>query len=327
MQERFNKNFNEILQKTGADFSSVAVAVSGGADSMAMAILLNNWARQTGKKFYAITVDHNLRQDSHKESLQVQNILKKQGVNTVIIKNDIKLDVANLEANARDVRYKILFGFCKKNKVNLLAVGHQKDEQVETFLLNLIRGSGVYGLSGIKDIYKTEKDIFVTRPMLQFSKEEIKTYLTKNGVQWVEDPMNKDDKFKRAKIRKMKGVFADLDLTENRILKTVENMNRTRQAIEFYTNQAEQKIVKKADGKSHYFFKTDLYKNLPEEIQLRLLSDTLQKIGSAKYPPRMENLQRLKDEILQDLSKTAFTLGGVKIEKYKQGQLKLSKLK
>ncbi len=133
--------------------NSFGIAVSGGPDSMALAYLSRNLLTEMKCKVYFILVDHGIRKNSAKEALQVKKILKKHNIKLKILKNKKKIN-KNFQKNARDVRYELLSRFCKKNKVKNLVTAHHKDDQIETFLIRLSRGSGVEGLSSMSEATK-----------------------------------------------------------------------------------------------------------------------------------------------------------------------------
>ena len=128
--------------------NSFAVAVSGGPDSMALAFLSNLLANETRYKIYFLLVDHGIRTNSAQEALQVKKLLKKNGINLQVLRNRKKIS-KNIQKTARDLRYELLIEFCRKNRVTSLLTAHHKDDQVETFLIRLSRGSGVEGLSSM----------------------------------------------------------------------------------------------------------------------------------------------------------------------------------
>ena len=201
-QEVFDNNLSGILKVHPL---KVVVAVSGGSDSMALTILTHNWAIKNGIELTALTVDHNLRKESKSEAETVHKWCEKYGIKHQILTYTGPIPTSNIEAVAREYRYKLLTDFMKKNSINYLFVAHNQDEQCETFFLNLSRGSGVYGLCGMPSISQ-RFDINIVRPMLLFTKSEIKEFLTSISQDWIEDPSNSDTKYKRVRIRNLKDI-------------------------------------------------------------------------------------------------------------------------
>ena len=159
--------------------NSFAVAVSGGPDSMALAFLSNLLANETRYKIYFLLVDHGIRTNSAKEALKVKKLLKKNGIKLKVLRNRKKIS-KNIQKNARDLRYELLIEFCRKNRVTSLLTAHHKDDQVETFLIRLSRGSGVEGLSSMSQSTNLGDGIKLIRPFLEFKKSELKMPKGKN---------------------------------------------------------------------------------------------------------------------------------------------------
>ena len=195
-------NFDRELNKNKLFYnkSKIAVAVSGGADSMTLAHLLSRWAIKKNYKLIALIIDHKLRKESKEEANDVSKYLSKLKIKNKII--EIKnIDIfSNIQAKARKHRYEKLYNYCKKNKIFHLFLGHHLDDNIETFILRKVAGSNIEGLNSIKTI-SLYNDILVLRPLLRFSKKNILEYAERNNLKWVEDPSNTNNFFSRIKIR------------------------------------------------------------------------------------------------------------------------------
>ncbi|MBD5397896.1 tRNA lysidine(34) synthetase TilS [bacterium] len=322
IQELFNKNLDSILK---IHPKKIAVAVSGGSDSLALTLLTNNWAKLNKVKMVAITVDHNLRKNSAREALKVRKWLEKYNIEHHILTYTGEIPTSNIEAIARNYRYKMLFDYCCKNDIQYLFVAHNADEQTETFFLNLSRGSGVYGLCGMPKI-QIRENINIVRPMLYYSKEEIKKYLKSNHQKWVEDPSNKDNKYKRVRIRKLKKLIDTLELSNERIANTLDNMRRAREAIDFFVNDFifKSTIEKKNESIT---LSPNLFAIYPEEVVIRAISKILQELSQKTYPSRFENLKNLYNKIINHNLGGGVTLSNLKISTKKDGVLFIEKEK
>ena len=131
-----DKKISKIYSKLNSitkKFKSFLVAISGGSDSMALALLSGLLKQEENKKIYFVHVDHGIRKNSGKEALQLKKILKKIQINLKIIKNNKSIK-KNIQKSARDRRYQILSNFSKKNNIKALVTAHHKDDQIETFL-------------------------------------------------------------------------------------------------------------------------------------------------------------------------------------------------
>ncbi len=305
-QELFNKNIDRLLP---SNVKRIAIALSGGSDSMALTLLSNNWAKKKNIDLIAITIDHNLRKNSAKEALKVASWMQKRKINHTILTYKGIIPTSNIEAIARQYRYDMLFDYCKKHNIEYLLIAHNADEQTETFFLNLSRGSGVYGLSCMPDI-QNKNDIKIIRPMLLFSKEEIKSYLKDEKQKWVEDPSNKDTKYKRVRIRKIKKLLNTLELSNERISKIIDNMQRTRDTIEFYVNEF---IKQNVIINDKVLINIEDILNYPKEIVIRALSKILKDFSKKIYPPRLENLENIYYKIIHNDLKKGITLFNNKI--------------
>ena len=161
----YNK-FENRLSKVSKQ-KKLALAVSGGPDSLALAALSKVFSNKYKNKLIALLIDHNIRKNSFKEVKRVAAELKKFKIKSKIlkIKNKIK---SNLHAQARKLRYELMVNFCKKNKIKYLLVGHQNDDVIENFYIRLSRGSGLFGLAPIANI-KNYKSISFIRPLIDLS--------------------------------------------------------------------------------------------------------------------------------------------------------------
>lgn len=306
-QNVFDKNLSTILPEIP---KSVCVAVSGGSDSMALTLLTNEWAKRNSVEFIALTVDHRLRVEAKDEAIQVSKWLSKYGITHKTLTYQGEIPTSNIEAIAREYRYKLLCDYVKENQIDYLFVAHNMDEQVETFFLNLSRGSGVYGLCGMQKI-SIKNDVKIVRPMLEFTKNEIKEYLNSQNQIWIEDPSNQDDKYKRVRIRKLKSLLEDLDLSSERLSKTMQNMERAKETFEFFVDECIKNSVSSND--KNIIINRDRFIYYPSEIGLRVLAYIIQNLSNNTYPPRFESLEMLYQKIRKKTLGKGITLAGLKI--------------
>ena len=189
-----NKDWSEIL----LNGNKVAVAASGGKDSMALVLAL----QMIGLSVVALIVNHNLRKTSHLEAEQAKINLESYGIESVILEWKHNKITTAIEEQARTARYEILINFCKNNINNIkyLFLGHHLNDQVETVIMNLARGTGINGLSGMKPV-STQKGIKIIRPMLNIQRDEIEEFIHYNNIPFVEDPTNKNLDITRNKLR------------------------------------------------------------------------------------------------------------------------------
>lgn len=179
----------------------IGVAVSGGMDSMALLHYLNELKDKMEFDLIAITVDHCLRDASASDAFFVVNQCKEMGIRAYKFKIDVKSlaeeSGASLETAARDARYGVFKSLVQKDVVDKIALAHHMEDQAETVLLHILRGSGLVGARGME----TMSDGIYIRPMLKTTKNEIKKYINFNEIEYVEDETNKDSEFSRNFIR------------------------------------------------------------------------------------------------------------------------------
>ncbi len=189
----------------------IAIAVSGGVDSLFLAFILANYYKINFdiSNIFCVIVDHDLRPNSKSDALFAKSMIKKFGINnSEIIKWKHEKITAGIEQKARDARYEIFSEFCEKNGIKKIFLGQHLDDNIETFLMNSFRKSGILGLGGM--IEKVEKgNMIVMRPLLDLPKAKILKFMLDNKISWVEDETNKDTAFTRNKFRSL---IANLNL-------------------------------------------------------------------------------------------------------------------
>ncbi len=285
------KKFEKIL----ADFpirslDQVAVAVSGGADSMCLVYLLRQFFLQQGTQITALIVNHNLRENSKEEALIVKELLHKIGIKGVILEWVHDGVTSNIQAKARKFRYKLLCEYCLNNEIKHLFIGHHKNDQAETILLNIIRGTGLDGLNGMSCASEIN-NINVIRPLLSFGKHEIKEYLEKNNIKWIEDPSNLDEKYGRVKVRKIMHKFDEKIL--DKFLLLSENAKRATDFIDGFVDSVFDEICKIGDLGEIVVRKSELLK-LDEEILFRMFNKIFRYVNNQNlYPSRLDSLKNL----------------------------------
>lgn len=279
----------------GPDDGPFAVAVSGGADSMALALLFADWAEAT-----FITFDHGLRKESAAEAAQVRKWLKAKGLSHVILKWEGKKPKSDIQAEARRARYQALNDYCTAHGIRYLVLGHTRDDQAETFLIRLFRGSGVDGLAAmgpVSEIGEAGGGVTRLRPFLPVPRARLEATLRKMGQKWIEDPANRNAKFTRVQVRNLLQDAKIEGLDVETLAKTADRMARTREALATWTNRILEKAAK-AHPEGHIRLRLRPLREVPEEIGLRALSKVLMAASGAEYPPRLDSLERLYRDLL-----------------------------
>ena len=189
----FTKFFNSC-NYTLEDSPHIAVAVSGGPDSMALIFILNKWINKYNGKLIGLIVNHNLRDNSYDEAKKTYNLLTNLKIKSKILSvNNYKIRKKSMN-EARNNRFNLLTDYCKKNNILHLFVGHHRDDNLETFVNRKIAGSDFDGLKSIQHI-STINNINIIRPLLGYSKKQILKYNNEKNIPFIHDPFNMNLKY------------------------------------------------------------------------------------------------------------------------------------
>ena len=303
-------NFKLYLKKS-IKKKTFLVAVSGGPDSLALTALSKTYSADQGNKVFYVLIDHGIRSGSLKESKAVKQLLKKKNINLTILKNKEKIN-KNIQSQAREVRYKLLLNFCKKKRIKFILTAHHRDDQIETFLIRLSRGSGVQGLSSMKKISNLKNKIKLIRPLLDEKKQQLTLITKKYFGNFFKDPSNTNKKFLRIKIRNLIKQFEKSGIKHESVISSINNLSVTRDTINSYIARVEKNCVTKKKRELTINLKKFLTEN--NEIQLKVFSNCIKYISKSYYPPRAKKIANLLDRAKFE-KKLKATLGGCIIQK------------
>lgn len=293
-----------------------AVAVSGGGDSVALMLLLAQWAKGGSRPApMVLTVDHGLRKDSAKEAELVRKLAREVGLKAEVLVWKGPKPEADIEAEARGARYRLMGAWCAGNRIDALYVAHTLEDQAETFLLRLARGSGLDGLAAMRPLATLPlagfESVRLIRPLLEFRKEDLRAFLKSRGVAWSDDPMNSDPRFARSRLRAAWPQVEALGLSASRLADAARHLARARQALdEMMENFLRRGARFDAEGAQLDGLRL---KMLPREVGLRALAAVLSRVSGESYRPRFDSLERLFDAILGDKLGGGATLHGVAV--------------
>lgn len=267
----------------------VGVAVSGGGDSLALLLLVADWAAGAGRAVAAITVDHRLRPESAAEAAAVAAFCAARGIDHATRAWERRETRGNLQAAARDARRALIADWAHGRGIGGVALGHTLDDQAETFLLRLARGSGVDGLAAMRPVTRAAGIVWL-RPLLGLRRAALRDWLAAQGVAWAEDPGNADPAFARVRARAALGPLATLGLGPERLAATAARMGRARAALEAATRTLAASCLREGAAGDLALDPGPLAA-APEELRLRLLAGALCWTAGAPLRPRLATLE------------------------------------
>jgi tRNA(Ile)-lysidine synthase len=271
----------------------VALAVSGGADSLALLDCAERWRRKVtdAPRLLVLTVDHGLRASAKKDAAHVVAIAQSRGIEARILRWTGCKPAGDVEAAARAARYHLLLSAAREAGASHLLLAHHRDDQAETLLLRLARGSGLFGLAAMRGDIPVG-GVTILRPFLSLPRARLRATAAKADLASVEDPMNEDARFARARIRKaMPGLSAEgidaagLAATARRLAGAAEAIDAAAGALLANTVTLDPLAIATVDPA--------LFLAAPAEIRTRGLVRLLLTIGGDAHPPRYERLAAL----------------------------------
>jgi tRNA(Ile)-lysidine synthase len=296
------------------EFSHVALAVSGGPDSVELMKLAAEWraANGAGPTLSVLTVDHGLRPGSRVEAEQVTGMASALGLpHAILTWEHEQLPTASLQERARIARYDLLAAYCHAHGIPALATAHTLDDQAETFLMRLKRGSGLDGLAAIPERGEWA-GIVILRPLLDVPKARLVATLEAAGISFASDPSNVDPRFERVRLRDNADALAALGLAPEAIALSARRLRRARAALE---SAASYFLAAHCEMSEAGFALIDAVAlaAAPEEIALRALARLIQAVGGSGERVRLAKLETLLVALKKQPDK-AHTLGRCRIE-------------
>ncbi len=285
----------------------IGVAVSGGGDSIALLYLTVDWALKNGRSLKSATVDHGIRLESESECHYVEEISRELSVQHTTLKW-IDHNNGNLQKLAREARHKLLRQWAIRNNLSVVLFGHTLDDNAETIMIRLSRGSGIDGLTGISKSININ-DLAIFRPLLQVSRLELRNYLKSESIRWIDEPSNFDQRFKRIRIRQLLPKLTEVGITAHKLISMAEHMARAKEALDLEVTRFA-KIHVNQEAWGDLVFERDAFTRLPSEYQMRLLAAALRWISGSAYRPRFKSLKTLSNLLICDQSMSGFSLMG-----------------
>ena len=287
--QELNFNFKKKIKET-IGLKPFLVAVSGGPDSLALAALSKEYEKENNVKTYYVLIDHRLRKESKLEAKLVKKLLKKKKISLTILVNKEKID-KNIQSNARDARYKLLLDYCISKKIKFILTGHHRDDQIETFLIRLSRGSGIQGLSSMNKVTKLKNNIKLFRPLLNEKKIDLVIFAKFFFGRVFKDPSNQNQKYLRTKIRRLLKQFDKSGIEKDKIINSINHLASTRDTLNNYISKTLKNCTLKKKNKVYVDYEKLLLES--KEIQLKVISSQIKAISSNYYPPRAKKVINL----------------------------------
>lgn len=280
----------------------LVVAVSGGPDSTALLYLLARWrsALKNGPKLVACTIDHRLRKESAGEAKAVAKLARKLKVAHRILQWRGKKPSTGIQQAARDARYRLLAQAASDAKSIHVVTAHTLDDQAETILFRLARGSGLTGLSGMARIapMPDRHEFALVRPLLSLPKARLVATLRQAKIAFAEDPSNDNPRFTRVRLRGLAPLLKEEGLSADRLSVFARRVRRAEMAFDAMVEVAAARLAHPVmpQGKG-IGFDMQALRTLPEEVALRLLGKTIDIVGH-EGPVELGKLEALVEALL-----------------------------
>ena len=282
----------------------LAVAVSGGADSVCLALLAHAWAQQRGGAVTALIVDHALRAESADEARTVAGWLAARGIANAVLRWDGTKPSTGVQDAARQARYRLMGEWCRAHGVLHLLLGHHRDDQIETALLRASRGSGPDGLAGMSAIVE-QADLRLLRPLLGVPAARLRATLQALGQDWIEDPSNRNQHFARVRLRT---ALRDDPTDRAAPAETARARVATEAAL---ADLLAASVTIHPEGWAEVA--PQAWQKAPRAMAARALVRVLLTIGGGAYAPRSDRLEPVLDAVLAGELARGRTLAGCRL--------------
>ncbi|MGZ5897750.1 MAG: tRNA lysidine(34) synthetase TilS [Xanthobacteraceae bacterium] len=308
---------------TGA--RAIILAVSGGPDSTALLALAARWRmrHRNGPELIAVTVDHGLRPEARREAAAVKRLARSLGVTHRTVKWNGRKPATGLQEKARAARYGLLAEQARRVGALHVVTAHTRDDQAETVLFRMARGSGLAGLGAMAELASLpvgDANIFLYRPLLGVPKARLLATLAAHGITYAEDASNQDPRFTRVRWRALMPGLSREGLDSARLAALAQRLRRANVAIERVVDAAAQHLQAEQPGGS-ITVAADRFFELPGEIALRLVGRAVARIGN-EGAVELAKLERLMDALAiagADQKRFRSTLAGAMITLSRQG--------
>jgi tRNA(Ile)-lysidine synthase len=313
--ESFDALMARVLPSPELCNGPLAVALSGGVDSITLTLLLKNWCAARGIPLIALTVDHGLRPESASEAATLAQWCKTHNIPHEILRWHPKATPNRaIQAQARAARYELLAERCHTLGAYALLTAHHRDDQVETFFFRLARGSGLDGLACMRPASTLPCGLPLLRPLLPVSKAALQATVLAANEPWLEDPSNQKSYYTRNHIRQQLRAHPHYEALAERTYHLCESLGNIRNLLEYNTASHSTKCLSWVDT-SHTTVATLAlapFIATPPVYRERILAQLVQKLGTKEHKPRSEKLERLHSALLDSERPHNCTLSGLR---------------
>ncbi len=294
MKQEFSQKLDLLLEERPG---KLAVAVSGGADSMALLHLAKSYADAHQIALAALTVDHGLRATSRAEAEQVGAWCKQNNIPHKILNWQGDKPQTGIQDTARNARRALLCKECAAQGIEFLLLGHQADDQAETILMRLQRGTGLRGLLGMREFATDdETEVVLLRPLLEMRRAALRDYCETNKIPFTDDPSNDDTQFERVRVRQALQALPDL---ANGVAQTVRRLAECDETLDMLAMEWLEEELEPIDAQTVWLpgeFLTELY----PPVQMRILEGVMLEVLPDNATPHdipLDGLERLRDAL------------------------------
>ncbi len=306
-----------------AQASRIIAAVSGGPDSMALMHLLARWGDTSPRPpILVATVDHGLRPEAAHEAAFVADQAAALGFSHRILHWTGQKPETGLQEAAREARYGLLVQHARDEGASHLVTAHTQDDQAETILMRMARGSGLTGLAGMR-VERDRDGIRHVRPLLDCPKSLLVDLCRAQGWKFVTDPSNADERFARVRWRKTMPALAEEGLTAERLARLAQRIAQAEDALDLKAQDALAGANGYRDGEG-WVLQAEGFSSEPFEIALRMLAQALEKAGLSLESSRLHRLEtctRRLREAIGAREALRFTVAGALVDLDPSGRL------
>lgn len=273
---------------------ALVLAVSGGPDSTALLLLMARWraGRVRGPRLMAVTVDHGLRREAAAEARAVAALAGRLGIAHRTMRWTGRKPSSGVQEAARTARYRLLADAARKAGAPAAVTAHTQDDQAETVLFRMARGSGLTGLAGMRRVGELPgaAGLEIVRPFLCIPKSRLIATLAAEGIPFAEDPSNRDPRFTRPRLRKLMPALADEGLDAARLALLAARFARAEAALAAIADDCYRTLVNPEGGRR--VIAGEAFMRLPEEIGVRVLGRAIAEAGD-EGPVELGKLEAL----------------------------------